>query len=171
MVRSLQLLTLVLWLLHPGGALALTISEHVLAPVNLGENRLGSLVPVGEFLDVYTFSLATPVVATAAVVALPIDSDELPERELDAVLVSLGLYDSADRPLAIDTDTADGLGVVSVLPSGFYKLAVLGLSSGAVGGLYGGVLLLQAVPEPTPTMLMLAGLLLLASLRAKRHRG
>ncbi|MBP6903000.1 MAG: hypothetical protein KBC73_23105 [Burkholderiaceae bacterium] len=172
MKQALWLWSLVLVLLLPGAASALTLSEHLLGPLAPGATPLGSQLPADEFLDVYSFELSQPAIAIGVIVPRQLDNELLPGPEFITAIAFVALLDAADQPLAVDGDPVDAYVVPALLPAGAYRLVVQGVAAGLLGGLYDGVLLLQAQPvaEPASAALWLAGGLLLLLRGARRSR-
>jgi hypothetical protein len=138
-------------------ALALaSASALAVGPGNLGaiDNMpitVGNSVPGPLLFDVYTFSLVNPGFLSGIAASL-----ELPSV-LGLAGFSVVLQDASFTTIGTDTNPADGF-MFSGLSAGSYALTFVGLTTGSLGGSYGGAILAQTIPEPETYALMLAGL-------------
>lgn len=144
---------------------ALAVGPGDLGPIDNTPISVGNSVPGPLLFDVYTFSLVNPGFLSGIASSL----------ELAPVLglsgFSVVLQDSSFSVIGTDTNPADGF-TFSGLSAGSYSLTFVGLTTGTLGGSYGGAILAQTIPEPETYALMLAGLAAIgfAALR-RRERG
>ena len=131
-------------------------STLAVGPGNLGtiDNTpisVGNSVPGPLLFDVYTFSLVNPGFLSGIATEL-----QLPPV-LGLAGFSVVLQDSTFATIGTDTNPADGF-MFTGLSAGSYALTFVGLTTGSLGGSYGGAILAQTIPEPETYALMLAGL-------------
>lgn len=171
-------------------ASALSVSSAFAAPaiteLNLGPLTSGVPVgglfskPVGEFLDLFNFTVTQPSVGVAAVLSVPLDIPLVAGTEfnIDFFAPSLGLggialLDATGSTILVsDTNSSDGLNLSGSIAAGDYKFAVLGNANGTLGGTYVGYLqTLAAVPEPETYAMLMAGLLAIGAVSRRRRQG
>jgi hypothetical protein len=123
-------------------------------------------VPVGSFLDTYTFDLTHPGQDLVGTVnSLELDWHGLSLLHISDLSATLQVVGS---PGVIGSWTGNPMNVLAAVPAGSYQLALSGVADGSAGGNYT-LSLAAPVPEPESYAMMLAGLGLLG-LAARRRR-
>ena len=190
-LRSLLLTSLVAgaaFLVQPVAAQNIARSSAV---VTVEDGRGGFNAHLGDtfdastvdnvFSDIFTFSLATPFDAAAAVTSsylnTPFTKDLLvtglslyrydPATKLILGSAIAGINETGFGPHPTDAWALSGFG----LASGDYALKVDGRVLGAGGGAFGGDLTISPVPEAQRWGMLLGGLGIVAALAWRRQRG
>ncbi len=127
-------------------------------PISLGNTVAGPLL-----FDVYTFTLDMPGFLDGIATSL-----ELPPT-LGLSGFSVVLQDASFSVIGTDTNPSDGFSFAG-LDAGWYSLTFVGVTTGTLGGGYGGVILAQTIPEPETYALMLAGLAAVGFVAVRRRR-
>jgi hypothetical protein len=128
-------------------------------PITVGNTVEGPLL-----FDVYTFNLVNPIGFLTGIVN---SLDLAPVLGINGF--SVVLQDSSANVIGTDTTPGDGF-TFDNLSAGTYALTFVGLTTGTVGGSYGGVIFAQTIPEPETYALMLAGLGIVGYIAARRRR-
>lgn len=141
-------------------------------PLDLSTGSTGfSSTPIaGAFTEVFTFTLASSVVANSSVTAVVNGSQDVDFSSIVLSGPSGSFAFSMLLPDAVEVWALPAAG--AMLAPGAYSLTLMGVNSAAQGS-YGGNLAVSpvpAVPEPETYALMLAGLGVLAFM-ARRNRG
>jgi hypothetical protein len=155
-----------------GGANAAVID---LGPITTSLTAFGGFAAPGPFIDVFTFTVPAnggsdyavtnfsllPTLFTTAFTtfALVSNADGLVGSGDDTVVASA--FSAGDQSMSLSFGASSG---------GAYFLAVGGVATGQIGGIYNGAISVTAVPEPETYAMMLAGLAALGFL-ARRRQG
>jgi len=125
-------------------------------------------VPVGSFLDTYTFDLAAPSMDLVGTV----NSLELGWHGLSLLHISdlTATLQPVGTPGVIGSWTGNPMNVLATVAPGSYQLALSGVADGSAGGNYT-LSLAAPVPEPESYAMMLAGLGLLGLAARRRRQG
>ena len=92
--------------------------------------------------------------------------------DFGTVLTGFAVFDVNATPLFGDVDATNGLAAIGQLAAGNYVLVVVGITTGALGGIYAGALgAVTAVPEPQSYLMMALGLVALGGWSMRRQRG
>jgi hypothetical protein len=147
-----------------GSTSALAVGPGDLGPIDNTPINVGNTVAGPLLFDVYTFSLVNPFGFLSGIAS---------SLELEPVLgidgFSVVLQDASATVLGIDNSPGDGF-MFDNLTAGSYSLTFVGLTSGSIGGSYGGAIFATTIPEPETYALMLAGLGLVGFMAARRRR-
>ena len=161
-------------------ALAVTGASASATTTNLGAALVGvplsfgGFATVGNFSDIFTFSLPTNGGSGYAVsnfMALPAQYNTVLST-LSLVSNPDGILFNLDDALVSSTVVPGGNSLsmaVGAVASGNYYLNVTGLSNGTTGGIYNGAISVSAIPEPETYALMLAGLGIIGFIGARRR--
>jgi hypothetical protein len=137
---------------------ATSVSAYAVGPGPLGiiDNTpiaISSIVPMGIFQDVYSFTLADPGTVSGNAIAINFAGYNL-------LGLTVTLQDSSFAVVGSDSTPGTGFSFGG-LASGAYALNVLGYVTGSQGGFYAGGCVAETsptvVPEPQAYALMLAG--------------
>ena len=141
----------------------------------------GSVVPAGDFNDVFSFSLPANGGSGYSVINFPVDIPGTGSFNTILSTMSLisdpdGVRNSGDETLLASAvlggaNTSDAL-TLNWGPNdgGNFDLNITGMTNGTLGGLYSGSIQVSPVPEPETYAMLLAGLGLMGAVVRRRSQ-
>jgi hypothetical protein len=141
----------------------------------------GSVVPAGDFNDVFSFSLPANQGSGYSVINFPLDVPGHGTFNTILSTMSLisdpdGVRNSGDEHLLASavlggSNTSDALTLHwGPNAGGNFDLNITGMTNGSLGGLYSGSIEVSAIPEPETYAMLLAGLGLMGAVVRRRSQ-
>lgn len=139
----------------------------------------GSVLPAGDFNDVFSFTLPANGGSGYSVLNFPIDIPDVGSFNTLLSTMSLisnpdGIRNNGDETLLASAvlggnNTSDALSLTwGPTAGGNMDLNITGITNGTLGGLYNGSISVTAVPEPETYAMLLAGLGLMGAVVRRR---
>jgi len=147
--------------------------------INVPTSFSGSVVPAGDFNDVFSFTLPANGGSGYSVLNFPLDVPNVGSFNTLLTTMSLisnpdGIHNNGDETTVASAvlggnNTSDSLSLTwGATTGGNMELNITGMTNGTLGGIYNGSISALPVPEPETYAMLLAGLGLMGAVVRRR---